>query len=56
MRWGSGASPILYRNMVIVNASEETQALIALDYETRQGSLATGSHRSRQHVGHADSG
>jgi len=30
-RWGSGASPILYKNLLIVNASEESRTLIALD-------------------------
>ena len=30
-RWGSGASLILYKNLVIVNAAEESQALRALD-------------------------
>jgi outer membrane protein assembly factor BamB len=30
-RWGSGASPILYRNLVIVNAAEEGRAIVALD-------------------------
>lgn len=30
-RWGSGASPILFENLVIVNASEENSALVALD-------------------------
>lgn len=34
MRWGSGASPILYGDAVIVNASEENQALYALDKKT----------------------
>ena len=34
MRWGSGASPILYDNLVIVNASEENQAVVALDKTT----------------------
>jgi outer membrane protein assembly factor BamB len=29
--WGTGASPILYDNLVIVNASEESSALIALN-------------------------
>ena len=36
MRWGSGASPILHGNLVIVNASEENQALVALDKATGQ--------------------
>ncbi len=30
-RWGSGASPIVYENLVIINASEESRALIALN-------------------------
>ncbi len=29
--WGSGTSPVLYRDMVIVNASVESGALVALD-------------------------
>jgi outer membrane protein assembly factor BamB len=29
--WGSGASPILYKNLLVVNASIESQAIIALD-------------------------
>jgi outer membrane protein assembly factor BamB len=31
MRWGSAASPILHENLVIVNASDESQSLVALD-------------------------
>jgi len=34
MRWGSGASPILYGDTVIVNASDESEALRALDKKT----------------------
>lgn len=34
MRWGSGASPIVYKNLVIVNAAAESKAVIALDSET----------------------
>lgn len=34
MRWGSGASPILFGDTLIVNASEENQALYALDTKT----------------------
>ena len=30
-RWGSGASPILYKDSVIVNASDESRAIYALD-------------------------
>jgi outer membrane protein assembly factor BamB len=29
--WGSGTSPILHKNLVIVNASVESQAIVALD-------------------------
>jgi outer membrane protein assembly factor BamB len=32
--WGSGSSPILYRNTVIVNAAAEAKSLIALDKKT----------------------
>ncbi|MHC4485298.1 MAG: PQQ-binding-like beta-propeller repeat protein [Planctomycetota bacterium] len=34
--WGSGTSPLLYRNLVIVNASVESESLIALDRDTGQ--------------------
>ncbi|NQU24949.1 MAG: PQQ-like beta-propeller repeat protein [Candidatus Nealsonbacteria bacterium] len=33
-RWGSAASPILYKDMVIVNASEESQSIRAMKQET----------------------
>ena len=33
-RWGSGASLILYKNLLIVNAAEESQSLRALDQTT----------------------
>jgi outer membrane protein assembly factor BamB len=33
-RWGSAASPVLYKHMVIVNASVESHALVALDKKT----------------------
>lgn len=33
-RWGSGASPMLFGNLVIINASEESSALVALHQET----------------------
>lgn len=35
-RWGSGASPILYGDTVIVNAAEESRAVYALDKRTGQ--------------------
>ena len=34
MGWGSGSSPILYRDTVIVNAGAESKALIALNKKT----------------------
>ena len=33
-RWGSAASPILFGDLIIVNASEESRAVIALDKKT----------------------
>ncbi|MCF7955965.1 MAG: PQQ-binding-like beta-propeller repeat protein [Phycisphaerae bacterium] len=30
-KWGSAASPVVYKNLVIVNASEESRSIIALD-------------------------
>jgi len=33
-RWGSAASPILYKDLLIVNASEESQSIRALKRET----------------------
>ena len=33
-RWGSGASPLLYKNLVIVNAAEESRSVRALDMLT----------------------
>jgi outer membrane protein assembly factor BamB len=32
--WGTAASPILYKNMVIINASVESESMYALDRET----------------------
>ncbi len=33
-RWGSGGSPILYKDTVIINATDESKALYALDKKT----------------------
>ena len=33
-RWGSASSPILYKDLVIINASEEGHAIVALDKKT----------------------
>jgi outer membrane protein assembly factor BamB len=32
--WGTAASPLLYKDMVLINASVESQSLVALDRET----------------------
>ena len=34
--WGSGTSPVLYKNLVIVNASVESGSLVAIDKESGQ--------------------
>ena len=34
--WGTGASPILHKNLLLVNASVESQAIVALDKRTGQ--------------------
>jgi outer membrane protein assembly factor BamB len=33
-RWGSASSPILYKDLLIINASEEGHAIVALDKKT----------------------
>jgi outer membrane protein assembly factor BamB len=43
--WGSGASPVLYKGLVIVNASVESGALMALDAKTgKEAWKADGIH------------
>lgn len=51
-RWGSAASPILYKNLLIINASEESRTIYALDkksgkelwkYESSQTELTYGT-------------
>src|SRR5205085_9073326 len=32
--WGSGASPMLHKNLLVINASVESNALVALDKAT----------------------
>jgi outer membrane protein assembly factor BamB len=34
-RWGSGSSPVLYKDLLIVNAADEGRALVAFDKSTR---------------------
>ena len=51
MKWGSAASPILFENLVIVNASDESESLLALDKQTgkevwRQSAPLLGSNWS----------
>jgi len=42
-RWGSASSPILYKDFVIINASEEGHAIVALDKKTgKEAWRATG--------------
>jgi glucose dehydrogenase len=33
-RWGSATSPVLYKDLLIVNASIESDSLVALDKKT----------------------
>ena len=33
-RWGSAASPVIYRNLVIINAADEARCLIAFDKDS----------------------
>ena len=51
-RWGSAASPVLYRNLVIINAADEARCLIAFDkdsgdekwrYQSQELELAFGT-------------
>ena len=55
--WGSGASPMLYKNLLIVNASIESSSLVALDKMTgkevwrRPRSAPPGTPRPRHHPG-----
>ena len=34
--WGSAASPVLYKNLVVINASVESESLVALNKQTGQ--------------------
>jgi outer membrane protein assembly factor BamB len=35
-RWGSGTSPVLYKDLLLINASVESRAVVALDRKTGQ--------------------
>jgi outer membrane protein assembly factor BamB len=43
--WGSGTSPVLYKDMVIVNASVESDSLVALDRKTGDKKWTAGGIR-----------
>jgi len=43
--WGSGTSPVLYKNLVIVNASVESGSLVALDRSTGHEAWRAGGIR-----------
>ena len=43
--WGSAASPVLYKDLVIINASVESESLIALDRATGQEKWRAGRIR-----------
>ncbi len=45
-QWGSGTSPVLYENLVIVNASIESGQLVALDKATGQIAWRAGGMES----------
>jgi outer membrane protein assembly factor BamB len=41
--WGTGASPVLYGDLVIINASVESESLVALDKQTGKEKWRAGS-------------
>ncbi len=43
--WGTAASPVLYKDLVIVNASVESESLVALDRKTGQPKWRAGGIR-----------
>lgn len=43
--WGSAPSPVLYRDLVLINASVESQSLVALDRRTGQEKWRAGGIR-----------
>lgn len=50
--WGSGTSPVLYENLVIVNASVESNSLVALDKDTGQEVWRAGGMDSSWNTPH----
>jgi hypothetical protein len=50
--WGSGTSPVLYKNLVIVNASVESGSLVALDKESGEEVWRAGGMKSSWNTPH----
>lgn len=50
--WGCGTSPVLYQNLVIVNASVESSSLVALDKETGNEVWRAGGMRASWNTPH----
>ncbi len=50
--WGSGTSPVLYKNLVIVNASVESGSLVAIDKETGAEVWRTGGMKASWNTPH----
>lgn len=50
--WGSGTSPVLYKNLVIVNASVESGSLVALDKESGKEVWRAGGMNSSWNTPH----
>lgn len=50
--WGCGTSPVLYENLVIVNASVESGALVAIDKETGEEAWQAGGMRASWNTPH----
>jgi len=50
--WGSGTSPVLYENLVIVNASVESKSLVAIDKGTGKEVWRTGGMDSSWNTPH----
>jgi len=50
--WGSGTSPVLYKNLVIVNASVESGSLVALNKRTGKEAWRSGGMKSSWNTPH----
>jgi outer membrane protein assembly factor BamB len=50
--WGCGTSPVLYKNLVIVNASVESGSLVALDKRSGKEAWRAGGMRSSWNTPH----